>query len=82
MSARNRELLILVLAGAVASTAFASAWFADAAAIDYGWLPWAAMHGGYYHYAHDDARALLAASRPVLYVGGGVVNGEATDELL
>ena len=41
MTARNRELVILALAGVVASGAFASAWFREAAAIDYGWVPWA-----------------------------------------
>ena len=34
MTARNRELMILVLAGVVASVAFAGAWFREAAAID------------------------------------------------
>ncbi len=46
MSARNRELLIMSLAGIVASAAFASAWFAQATEIDYGWLPWAAVLAG------------------------------------
>jgi cell division protein FtsW (lipid II flippase) len=41
VSARNRELATLVLAGLVASSAFASAWLSDLGTIDYGWLPWA-----------------------------------------
>ena len=46
MSTRNRELLTLFLAGLVASTAFASAWFQSTGAIDYGWVPWALVLGG------------------------------------
>ena len=37
MTARNRELFILMLAAIVASGAFATAWFREAASIDYGW---------------------------------------------
>ncbi len=44
-----------------------------------GWKPPASVHP---RQVREAARALLAASRPVLYVGGGVVNGDATDELL
>jgi cell division protein FtsW (lipid II flippase) len=66
VSARNRELFILLLAGAVASTAFASAWFADTAAIDYGWLPWAALLGGVFLAAHVVARVIVPDADPTL----------------
>ncbi len=66
MSARNRELLTLLLAGLVASAAFASAWFQDAAAIDYGWLPWAALLAGVFLVAHLVTRATVPNADPTL----------------
>ncbi len=66
MSARNRELLTLLLAGLVASVAFASAWFQDAAAIDYGWLPWAALLAGVFLVAHLVTRATVPNADPTL----------------
>ncbi|HEX2304074.1 MAG TPA: FtsW/RodA/SpoVE family cell cycle protein [Gaiella sp.] len=66
MSARNRELLTLVLAGLVASTAFASAWLSDLATIDYGWLPWAGVLAGIFLVAHLVARWTVPDADPVL----------------
>jgi acetolactate synthase I/II/III large subunit len=43
-----------------------------------GWRPPAGVHPGQ---VREAARALLAASRPVLYVGGGAINGDACAEL-
>ena len=66
MSARNRELLIMSLAGLVASVAFASAWFAQATVIDYGWLPWAAVLAGVFLVAHVVARLTVPDADPTL----------------
>ncbi|MGH3059252.1 MAG: biosynthetic-type acetolactate synthase large subunit [Gaiellaceae bacterium] len=44
-----------------------------------GWRPPARVHP---RQVGEAASALLAASRPVLYVGGGTINGDACDELL
>ncbi len=66
MSARNRELLTLVLAALVASSAFASAWLADATLVDYGWVPWAAVLGGVFLAAHLVARVIVPDADPTL----------------
>jgi cell division protein FtsW (lipid II flippase) len=66
VSARNRELLTLLLAGLVASTAFASAWIADAAQIDQGWLPYAALLAGIFLAAHLVARVIVPEADPTL----------------
>ncbi|HET9285980.1 MAG TPA: FtsW/RodA/SpoVE family cell cycle protein [Gaiella sp.] len=66
MSARNRELLTLFLAGLVASSAFASAWLSDVAEIDYGWLPWAGILGGIFVVAHLVARWTVPEADPTL----------------
>ena len=66
MTARNRELLILALAGVVASVAFAGAWFREAAAIDYGWVPWALLLGGIFVIAHVVARLTVPDADPTL----------------
>jgi cell division protein FtsW (lipid II flippase) len=66
VSARNRELLTLVLAGLVASSAFASAWLSDLAEIDYGWLPWAGILGGIFVVAHLVARWTVPDADPTL----------------
>jgi acetolactate synthase I/II/III large subunit len=44
-----------------------------------GWRPPARVHPHQIAYA---AQAVLAAERPVLYVGGGAINGDACDELV
>ena len=66
MSARNRELLTLLLAGLVASTAFASAWFQSTGAIDYGWVPWALLLGGVFVAAHAVTRLTVPHADPTL----------------
>ena len=66
MTARNRELFILVLAAIVASGAFATAWFREAAQIDYGWVPWALLLGGVFVVAHLVARMTVPDADPTL----------------
>jgi len=66
MTARNRELVILALAGIVASVAFAGAWFREAAAIDYGWVPWAVLLAGIFVVAHTVARLTVPDADPTL----------------
>lgn len=66
MSARNRELATLVLAGLVASSAFASAWLSDLATIDYGWLPWAGVLAAIALVAHLVARWTVPDADPTL----------------
>jgi cell division protein FtsW (lipid II flippase) len=66
MSARNRELLTLFLAAIVASAAFASAWFQEAAEIGYGWLPWALLLAGVFVVAHVVARVTVPHADPTL----------------
>ena len=66
MSARNRELVTLFLAGLVASTAFASAWISGVSAIDQGWLPWAGILGGLFLVAHVVARRTVPDADPTL----------------
>ena len=68
MSSRNRELATLLLAGLVASTAFASAWISGLATVDYGWLPWAAVLGGIFLVAHLVARWTVPDADPTLLV--------------
>jgi cell division protein FtsW (lipid II flippase) len=66
VSARNRELVTLVLAGLVGSTAFASAWISGLATVDYGWLPWAGVLGGVFLVAHLVARWTVPDADPSL----------------
>jgi hypothetical protein len=66
VSARNRELATLVLAGLVASAAFASAWISGLATVDYGWLPWAAVLAGIFLVAHVVARLTVPDADPTL----------------
>ena len=66
MSARNRELLTLFLAGLVASTAFAAAWIQTTDAIDYGWVPWALLLAGVFAVAHAVTRLTVPYADPTL----------------
>ena len=66
MSARNRELLTLFLAGLVASTAFAAAWIQTTDAIDYGWVPWALLLAGIFAVAHVVTRLTVPYADPTL----------------
>jgi cell division protein FtsW (lipid II flippase) len=66
VSARNRELLTLFLAGLVASTAFAAAWIQTTDAIDYGWVPWALLLAGIFAVAHVVTRLTVPYADPTL----------------
>ena len=66
MSARNRELVTLFLAGLCASTAFAGAWFQSTDAIDYGWVPWALLLAGVFAIAHVVTRLTVPHADPTL----------------
>jgi cell division protein FtsW (lipid II flippase) len=66
VSARNRELATLVLAGLVASSAFASAWLSDLGTIDYGWLAWAGVLAAIALVAHLVARWTVPDADPTL----------------
>jgi cell division protein FtsW (lipid II flippase) len=66
VSARNRELLTLFLAGLVASTAFAAAWIQTTDAIDYGWVPWAMLLAGIFAVAHVVTRLTVPYADPTL----------------
>jgi len=66
VSARTRELLTLALAALIGSTAFASAWIAGAASIDYGWVPWAALLAAVFVVGHVFARAVVPDADPTL----------------
>jgi cell division protein FtsW (lipid II flippase) len=66
VSARNRELLTLFLAGLVASTAFAAAWIQTTDAIDYGWVPWALLLAGVFAVAHVVTRLTVPHADPTL----------------
>jgi cell division protein FtsW (lipid II flippase) len=66
VSARNRELATLVLAGLVASSAFASAWLSDLGTIDFGWLPWAGALAVIVLGAHLAARWTVPDADPTL----------------
>jgi cell division protein FtsW (lipid II flippase) len=75
VSARNRELLTLALAGLIASSAFASAWIAGADEIDYGWTPWAALLGAVFLAGHIVARAVVPDADPTLLPLTGLLCG-------
>ena len=75
MSARNRELLTLALAGIIASSAFASAWIAGAGAVDYGWAAWAALLAGVFLVAHVAARVIVPDADPTLLPLTGLLCG-------
>jgi cell division protein FtsW (lipid II flippase) len=73
VSARNRELLTLLLAGLVACAAFASAWFQDTAAIDYGWVPRALLLGAVFLVAHLVTRMTVPGADPTLLPLAGLL---------
>ena len=66
MSARNRELLRLALAGVIGSSAFASAWFAGASGLDYAWVPWAVLLAAVFLVAHVVSRLVVPDADPSL----------------
>ena len=66
MSARSRELAILVVAGLIGSTAFASAWITTEGTIDYAWVPWALVLAALFLVAHVIARITVPDADPTL----------------
>ncbi len=66
MSARSRELAILIVAGGVGSAAFASAWISTQGAIDYAWVPWALILGALFLVAHVVVRITVPHADPTL----------------
>ena len=66
MSARSRELAILVVAGLIGSIAFASAWITTAGTIDYAWVPWALVLAALFLVAHVIARMTVPDADPTL----------------
>jgi cell division protein FtsW (lipid II flippase) len=66
MSARNRELAGLVLAGLVGSAAFAAAWISTAGAVTADWVVWAGVLGGLYLAAHVVTRLTVPFADPAL----------------
>ena len=67
MSVRSREpLAILVIAGVIGSTAFASAWISLEGAIDYAWAPWALALAALFLVAHAVARIVVPHADPTL----------------
>ena len=73
MSDRNRELAVLVLASAVATTAFATAWIALGDETDWGWLPAALGLGGVFLVGHLVVRRAAPFADPVLLPLAGVL---------
>ena len=66
MSARSRELVNLVVAGIVASAAFASVTIALSNTVSAGKLVWVAVFGGVYLGAHLVTRATVPLADPTL----------------
>ncbi|MGL6280577.1 MAG: FtsW/RodA/SpoVE family cell cycle protein [Gaiella sp.] len=73
MSARNRELAVLVLAALVGSAAFASAWIALAGELDAGWIVPAALLAAIFVLAHLAVRAVAPLADPALLPLAGVL---------
>ena len=66
MSTRSRELIILLIAGTIGATAFASAWIAQRGAVDYGWAVWALLLAALFLVAHAVARVVVPFADPTL----------------
>ena len=66
MSARSRELVILLIAGTIGAFAFASAWIAQRGDVDYGWAVWALVLAGLFLVAHAVARIVVPFADPTL----------------
>jgi len=66
VSARSRELAILVVAGAIGTAAFASAWIAGHGTVDYGWVTWALVLAGLFLIAHGAVRLTVPFADPTL----------------
>jgi cell division protein FtsW (lipid II flippase) len=66
MSARNRELAGLLLAGVLGSAAFAAAWIATTGAVTADWVVWSGVLGGLYLIAHVVTRMTVPFADPTL----------------
>jgi cell division protein FtsW (lipid II flippase) len=66
VTARNRELVNLVVAGLVASAAFASVWIAREGDVSLGWAAWALALAGLYLAAHLVTRITVPLADPTL----------------
>jgi cell division protein FtsW (lipid II flippase) len=66
MSVRTRELVNLLFAGLVASTAFASAWIAGSGTVSLAWGGWALLLGALYLVAHLVIRRTAPLADPAL----------------
>ena len=66
MSTRTRELVNLLCASVVASTAFASAWIAGTGTVTAGWAVWALVLTGLYLVAHLVVRRTAPFADPTL----------------
>ena len=75
MSARNRELVNLLLAALVGSAAFASAWIVSSGDVSYDWLVWFGAVAGLYLVAHLVARATVPFADPALLPLAAVLTG-------
>ena len=75
MSTRSRELVILVIAALVGSTAFASAWISTTGNVDYGWAPWAGALVALFVVAHVVARITVPHADPTLLPLAGLICG-------
>ncbi|HEU0335688.1 MAG TPA: FtsW/RodA/SpoVE family cell cycle protein [Gaiellaceae bacterium] len=73
MSARNRELFNLILAGLVATTAFASVTIALEDQVSYDQLVWVGVFGAVYLVAHLVARRTVPFADPALLPLAGVL---------
>jgi cell division protein FtsW (lipid II flippase) len=75
VSARNRELLNLLLAALVGSAAFASAWIVAVDDVSYDWLVWFGAVAGLYLVAHAAARVTVPLADPALLPLAAVLTG-------
>ena len=75
MSARNRELVNLVLAALVGSAAFASAWIVASGEVSAGWLGWFGAVAGLYLVAHLATRATVPFADPSLLPLAALLTG-------
>jgi cell division protein FtsW (lipid II flippase) len=66
VTARNRELLNLIVAGLVGSAAFASVWIAREGDVSLGWGAWALALAGLYVAAHIVTRIAVPLADPTL----------------
>ena len=75
MSARNRELVNLLLAALVGSAAFGSAWIGSTGEVSYDWLVWIGVIAGVYLAAHVATRVTVPFADPALLPLAAVLTG-------